>query len=133
MTFVLILFFVSLAGIALMIGKRVSLIRSGALEVHHDSPLLPDIQEVRFIIVRSAKRYSFIIIEIILRTSIKSSMAIKKRTTELFHAVKNKVTKHLPEKPATEKKEVSGFLKTVSEYKHKIKKLKNRIIEEERG
>ena len=51
---------------------------------------------------------------------------------------KNKI-KHLTRKHIThqeekikEAKEVSGFLKKISEYKHKIRKIKNKVIEEEK-
>ena len=131
MTIVSILFFISLVGICLMLYRRVSLIRAGHIEADHKTPILPDIKEVRYIIFKSAKRYSFVLIEIILRTSIKSSLAIKKKSTELFTTIKDKLKKHLPERDPLQKKEVSGFLKAMSEYKQKIKKLKNRIIEEE--
>jgi RAB protein geranylgeranyltransferase component A len=52
--------------------------------------------------------------------------AIKTKLVNRINKSKNNIAGELPEK-----REVSKFLKMVSEYKHKIKKIKHQILEEE--
>ena len=131
MTIVLLLFFASLIGIAFMLYKRVVLIRANADIVIDETPLLPDVKEVRYIIVKNVKGYSLLIISVIIRGYVKSTLFLKNKSSEILNIVMNKLNKH--EQITTgEPKEVSGFLRAMSEYKHKIKKLKKQIIEEEK-
>ena len=131
MTFILILFFVSLISIIFILYKRVLLIRENDMVIIDESPLLPDAKEVHILIVKHTKEFGFFIIEMTLRTYVRSSIVIKKKSLELYHKVKGRLVKDHDPEAIPEKKEVSVFLRTVSEYKKKINKLKNQIVEEE--
>ncbi len=114
-----------------MLYKRVVLIRAGAVTAHNQSPIIPPAHEVRYIIIKNVKRYGLVVIAVILRISIRSSIHLKKGSAYLTKKVRNTLSKHFPEKKA-EERETSGFLKTVSEYKRKISNLKEKIKEEEK-
>ncbi len=131
MTFVLILFFISLISIALILYKRITLIRETEVVITDHSPLLPDAKEVHYILIKNIKEFGFFIVAISIRTYVRSAIIVKKKTSEIYHQIKNKFSNYTQQALPTEKKEVSAFLKTVSDYKKKIKKLKNQIIEEE--
>ncbi len=132
MTYVLILFFISLAGIAIMLGRRVSLIRNGKITIEHDaSPLVPPAHEVKYVIVQNLKKGILILTAIILRISIRSSIYAKTAGTYIAKKIHERFTRHSANNPEV-KKGVSSFLKIVSEYKHKLKTLKKKIKEEEK-
>lgn len=130
MTIVLILFFIALIGLTIMIMKRVFLIRTGSRIIINDDPYLPPIHEVRHIFVKNTRQYSLIILSIILRTSIRTYIILKRKGSEISSKIINKYNKSTA-KLAPEKREVNRFLKGISEYKNKIKNLKEKIIEEE--
>ena len=118
-----------------MLSKRVSLIRERELIIDHTLPIVPDIKEVRYIAIRKTKRFSIIIIAVILRSSIRTSIFIKQKSKEFSSKFFKQVDtlKHKVYHPKhTEKvQKENNFLKAVSDYKTKIKKLKKQIIEEE--
>lgn len=130
MTLVLILFFIALIGLVIMIMKRVFLIRAGSRIIINDDPYLPPVHEVKHIFVKNTRQYSLIIISIILRTSIRTYIILKRKGNEIARKIINKYNKSTA-KLAPEKREVNRFLKGISEYKNKIKNLKEKIIEEE--
>ncbi len=130
MTFVLILFFIALVGLITMITKRVFLIRAGIQVIINDDPYLPPVQEVREILIRNTKDYSLIIIGVVLRTSIRTYILLRKKGKEISDKIIVKYTKN-SSKFTSEKKEVNRLLKGISEYRNKIKHLKEKIIEEE--
>ena len=135
MTLALILFLISAVGIAFMLIKRISLIHEQELLIDHTLPIVPDIKEVRYIAIRKTKRFSIIVIAVILRSSIRTSLFVKQKSKEFSNkffkqvdTIKHKV--YHPKHPENIQKE-NNFLKAVSDYKSKIKKLKKQIIEEE--
>ncbi|MCX6752986.1 MAG: hypothetical protein NTW62_01400 [Candidatus Nomurabacteria bacterium] len=116
-----------------MLNKRVAFIREQNMTVVDHSPVLPDIKDVHYILIRHGKELGFFIIAITLRTYVRSSILLKKKSKEIYRKIKSKITKkeHIEPEITAEKKEASAFLKTVSEYKKKIGRLKDQIIEEE--
>ncbi|MES2416401.1 MAG: hypothetical protein V4504_01750 [Patescibacteria group bacterium] len=113
-----------------MITKRVFLIRAGIQVIINDDPYLPPVQEVREILIRNTKDYSLIIIGVVLRTSIRTYILLRKKGKEISDKIIVKYTKN-SSKFTSEKKEVNRLLKGISEYRNKIKHLKEKIIEEE--
>lgn len=134
MNTLLILFFVSLLGISFMVGRKVKLLRKGALDVNGEFPWkVPETHEVRRITVRSLKRYGYVILVITIRSYIKSSDFIKGKYDVLKDRVINSINKRMNKEGVTEEsKEPSKFLKMVSEYKNKVREIKDRIREQER-
>lgn len=134
MNTLLILFFVSLLGISFMVGRKVKLLRRGALEVSGEFPWrVPETHEVRRITVRSLKRYGYVILVISIRSYIKSSDFIKEKYGKLKYRIISNIDKRMNKGVVSEEaKEPSKFLKMVSEYKNKVKEIKDRIREQER-
>lgn len=130
----LILFFLSLAGIMVMIGRKFILLKNGSLVSAEEkfSIKIPNLHEVKYITTKSTKKYGFIALVIILRSYILSVHTIKKTYKKSKHKIKELHKKYLPQKQReVEPKEVSGFLKKVSDYKQKIRKIKHQIKAEE--
>lgn len=117
-----------------MVGRKVKLLRRGALEVNGEFPWkVPETHEVRRITVRSLKRYGYVILVITIRSYIKSSDFIKGKYDVLKDRVINSINKRMNKEGVTEEsKEPSKFLKMVSEYKNKVREIKDRIREQER-
>jgi hypothetical protein len=136
MQIILILFFASLAGIAVMIGRKLMMIQSGQIETREKISLeIPDSQKIKHAAIRNAKKYGYMALVGTLRTYIRSTNFLKQKGAELKDRVKNKINVYFPnkhtEKVERKEGEVSSFLKTVSEYKHKIKHIKHQIKKEE--
>src|SRR3989344_4394591 len=111
MSILLILFFISLFGIVLMIGRKLVLLKNG--QVLSKGEILfeiPNLEKVRHFTVKNANKYE--------KTKIK---------------IKNINIKNHPNGESTEKVEASKFLKMISDYKYKIRELKNKIHEEEKN
>lgn len=133
----LIFFFISLIGIIVMIGYKLVLIKNGqineTIKIEHLHPFVPEIQKIKKLTFKNLKKIGYIIIFIILRFFIKFSNLIKTKSIIFINKLKNKIKKNkniLSE--TTEKKEVSKYLKTIGEYRQKIRKMKY-IIKKEEG
>ena len=133
MFILIILFFISLAGISIMIGRKLVLLRKGQITVQGDFSIQPpDPHQIRFIIIRNTKKYGYILLVATIRFSMKSSRIVKSKYEAIKNKTKNITRKYIPHKEKEIKeKEVSKFLKMVTEYTHKIRKIKHKIKEEE--
>lgn len=130
MTAILIMFFISLAGISVMIGRKLILLKRGQIESAEKIPFeIPNSEEIKYFAVKNTKRYGYLTLVVILRFSIRSSNFLKRQYKEIKTKIGNTINKHFPQK----EKEVSKFLKMVSDYKNKIAKIRNKIIEEEKN
>ncbi|MEI6581120.1 MAG: hypothetical protein WCO07_03045 [bacterium] len=133
MYFSLILFFISLAGIIIMIGRKLVFIKD--TEVKHNERFMLevlDLDGIKHITVKNIKKYGFVALVTTLRFSIKSSHFLKNGVRETKNKMKHFVEKRLMRKEKESKeKQVSSFLKMVSDYKHRIREIKHKIKEEE--
>lgn len=129
MTIILILFFVSLLVILIMIGRKLLFIREGMVVIEEKIPIIPEADEIKYLLIQNMKKYGFVMIAILLRTTVRTHVVVKRKVEEITDQVKNRLYKNSSEE--TKKKEVSGFLKGMSEYKKKIRRLKDKIVEEE--
>ena len=130
MTAILIMFFISLAGISVMIGRKLILLKRGQIESVEKIPFeIPNSEEVRHFAVKNTKRYGYLTLVLILRFSVQSSNLLKHKYEKIKIKIKNMTNKYFPQK----EKEVSKFLKMVSDYKNKIAKIRDKIIEEEKN
>lgn len=93
---------------------------------------IPYIREIRHVTVKNIKKYGHISLVATLRFYIRLNNFLKNKYGEIKIKIKNKLkkSKGLEDGPS-EKKEVSGFLKMISDYKRKIREIKHRIHEEE--
>ena len=130
----LISFSLSLIGIIAMIWHELVLIRNGkVVAAQHIHPFVPDLQKIKHLTFKNTKKFGYLALFLTLRFFIKSSNFIKTKSVILVKTIKNKITKnrdYLADEIA-EKKEVSKYLKIISEYRHKIRQMKHRIKEEE--
>lgn len=134
MAIILTLFFLSLSGIIYMIGSKLILLKHGEVVIQKHIPIkIPDAEEFKYIFIKNTRRYGFILLVITLRISIKSSYFLKKKFKEIKDIVIEKIKKIITGKKheILEEKEVSSFLKTISDYKSKVNRIKDRIKEEE--
>ena len=129
MTAILIIFFISLAGISVMIGRKLILLKRGQIQsTEKISFEIPNSEEIKYFAVKNTKRYGHLTLVLILRFSIQSSNFLKRKHKEIKIKIENIINRYFPQK----EKEVSKFLKMVSDYKNKITKIRNKIIEEEK-
>ena len=129
MYFLLILFFGSLLSITFMIGRKLIILQGG--QVTHGSEAVLSasyLEELKQTTVKNIRKYSYFGLVSVIRFYFRFSNLLKKRYEEARVKVKNLRGKKLTNE---EKREVSGFLKMISEYKHKIRKIKSQIKEEE--
>ncbi len=133
MSLPLILFFTSLLGMAAMIGRKFLLIEE-IREKHTEGLLInvPDLEEIKDLASEKIKKHGYNALVATLRFSMKSSHYIKTASRGAYVKAKDKLNRlSKKEGEQGEPKEVSKFLKMISEYKHKIRKIKHKIKEEE--
>jgi len=131
MYFLLILFFTSLLGITIMIGRKLVLLRNGHI-LHKEETLFkaPFFEEWKHLTIKNIKKHGYAGLVATIRFYIQSSNLLKNKYQEAKIKIKNIRAKNL-NSDSGEKREVSKFLKMISEYKHKIREIKHKIREEE--
>lgn len=130
----LILFFASLIGITVMIGKKVLLLRERPVLVAEDNFLiqLPELHEVRYIVIKRAKQAAYITLVLVFRFSIRTSKTLRRGLKKGRGFIEGLFKRYFGHHNAeVEQKEVSGFLKKISEYKKIVKEIKHKVKEEE--
>jgi hypothetical protein len=128
--FILILFFTSLAAILFMVGRKLSLIKSGRLSVPEGMPFeIPYVKELRSLTLENLRKYEHMALVAVLRFYVQGTSLLKDKYREAKINLKNKIKKNHID---AEKKEVSKFLKIVSDYQHRIREIKHKIKEEEK-
>ncbi len=132
----LLLFFIALISIVILVTRKVfALNNNGELYKSKDIELefdLPDLDEVREFFGKKTKKYGFIILVGSIRIYVLSANLTKKGIKYLYNKGEQRIKKLLGHKAKiVEKKEVSGFIKTISDYKKKISKITHKIKQEE--
>lgn len=124
-----------MAGIAVMIGNKLILIKKGQAGNIEEIPLkVPNLDEVRKFSVHRSRKYGYIVLVMTIRVYIKISNFLKKAYKSIKLKINKLIRKYFPGKIAEPKeKQISKFLKMISEYKNKIKRLKEKIEEEEKN
>jgi len=112
-----------------MIGKKLSLVQKG-LVPNRDEALLeiPNLEKIKYQIIKGIKKYGHIFLVIILRYYIRSANFLKNKLREIQAKIKSRNQENGIE---SNDKEMSKFLKVVSDYKKRIREIKHRIKEEE--
>ena len=133
MILILILFFVSLAGIILMIGKKLILEKVVLENIAIQKTILdiPRLGKIKDISIKRIKKYSFVLLVITIRYYVKSSNFLKKHSKSMIQKVKTRLIHKNNLSENSKKQEVSGFLRLISDYKQKVKRIKKIINEEE--
>jgi hypothetical protein len=129
MYFLLTLFFVSLFGIAFMIGRKLLILQDTQGGTEEEIFLeIPYIEEWKHLTIKGVRKHSYNGLVTIIRLYVRSSNFIKNKYEKIITEIDKKRKEHIIKRS---KKEVSRFLKTVSDYKHKIREIKHRVAEEE--
>jgi hypothetical protein len=130
----LILFSLSLLGIIIMIWRELVLVRSGQVAMaQHAHPFVPELQKIKHLTFKGVKRFGYVMLFVTLRFFIKSSNFTKTTSKIVLEEIKNKLRKNKNNRmdEINTKKEISGYLKVISDYRQKIRKMKHKIKEEE--
>lgn len=116
-----------------MIGRKLILLKNETSLINEKVPIIriPNLQEVKYTLNKSSKKYGFISLVIILRLSVLSSHFLKKNYKIAKEKTIYLIQKYIFKRKENQIKEASKFLKAISEYKEKIKKIKTRIKKEE--
>ncbi len=131
MYFLLILFFGSLIAISIMLGRKVSLMRSGQLVQHERyASELSHLDEWKHISLKNLQKYSYAGLVGTIRIYVRSVNFLKNKKEDLKTKLKERRERKLQAKGVKEVKP-NNFLKMISEYKHKVGKIKHQIKEEE--
>ncbi len=127
MSISLILFFASLLSIIFMIGRKLLVIPQGAVLVEQRSlPEFTYLKEVQEATVQSAKKYGYRGLVVGLRWYMLGINFLKNK----YENIKAKIRARALASD-NDKKEISKFLKIITEYKQKIREIKHRIRKEE--
>jgi hypothetical protein len=131
----LILFFIALGGIGVLLTRKILVLKHA--NVHHPKDLelefeVPDLDEVKKFANKKIRRYGYMALVSTIRLYIIGGSFLKNKSTIVLKTIKSK----LPGKKITKidkdgNVESSAFIKTIAEYKHKIKKIKHKIKKEE--
>jgi len=116
-----------------MIGKKLVLVRNGhSTEIEHIHLFPIDFKKIKYSSFQITKKFIYIMIFITLRSYLLSSKFIKEKSKILIKKIENKLKKNIDGiSDELEKKEVSKYLKMISEYRQKIRKMKHQIKREE--
>jgi hypothetical protein len=118
-----------------MLKRKLAFIASGhsTVRTEHPHPFVPDLQKIKHATKKSVKKVGYVSLFLTLRFFILSSNFLKTKSKILIKELKNKFrkNKHNYIDEITEQKEVSKYLRVISEYKNKIRKMKDAIKEEE--
>lgn len=123
----LILFFTSLFSIIVMITRKLPYISMEGAAKEQIPFELPYLKEIRENTVRNVKKHGYATLVITIRWYLRGANFLKTN----YESAKRRVRRFSRSENAGEKKEISKFLRTVGEYKQKIRDIKHRISKEE--
>jgi len=132
MTLLLSLFFISLLSITIMFGRKLALVRNKEIMIMEQENIIleiPFVGEIKQLTVKKIKRYGYVSLVTTIRMYFRSKNLAKVKYEDLKTKLRKLHSSKAPE--GTTEKEVSRFLKVVSDYKHKIRRIKTQIEEEE--
>ena len=124
----LILFFTSLISIIFMIGRKMAKLEHEQILNHREIIFdLPYVKEIRHITVKNIRKMGHAGLVYTLRSYIRTVSFLKYR----YEEIKIKIKNGSRNQANGQKKEISKFLKTVGDYKSKIREITHRIKKEE--
>jgi len=132
MTILIPLFFISFVAIVVMFNKKLSLMQNIKMDIieKEQIPLeIPYVIEIKHLTIRKVKRYGYVGLVIVIRLYFRSVNLWKRNYSKLKTKIENWHKNDIMNN--SEKQEVNRFLRIISDYKHKIRKIKHDIKEEE--
>jgi len=129
MLILLILFFASLTAIVIMIGRKLAMLKNGQSAIRGEILLdIPYLKELRHVTIKKIQEFGHLGLVAVLRFYIRSINFFKRKYEEFKIIV---ISWSKVNNTNEEKKEISKFLKIISDYKYKIREIKNKIKREE--
>jgi len=115
-----------------MIGGKLLLLQNEVVLEKKETFLKPQyLEEWKYTTIKNIKKHSYTGLVATIRFYFYSSNFLKNKYQEVKIKIKNMRSKNL-NGDLPEKREVSKFLKMISEYKRKIREIKHKIKEEEK-
>ena len=132
MYWLVIIFFAALLAIIVMIGRKLMLLRSGEINVTHAGEFIESeyIDEIKDATIQNIKKHSYTGVVVMVRLYVKFTNFLKSQWENLKTRVDNAYEKFLSTESG-ETREVSKFLKMVSDYKRKLREIKHKVKKEE--
>jgi hypothetical protein len=117
-----------------LLAKKLILLRNGMI-VEEDKLIieLPNGTKLKNITIEISKRMGHLLLVEVLRIYVKSSNVAKNKFQEIKERLTKPKTDHHHGHHTASPNGVSKFLQMMSEYKHKIRTIKERIHEEEKN
>jgi len=126
--FLLILFFVSLISIIVMMTRKLTLLEHEAYSEEDVLFELPLLSRIKNITAENVKKQGYNLLVGTVRLYVKSTNFAKNK----YAIIKTKIQSiHLENEQNGKKKEISKFLKTVGDYKRRIREIKHKVSTEE--
>lgn len=94
---------------------------------------IPYTREIRGATIRNIRKYGHVSLVMTIRLYVRSNNFLKNKYEEVKVKVKDIHYKRRIKNGSRDRQEISKFLKIISDYKHKIRKIKQRIHEEEKS
>jgi ABC-type glutathione transport system ATPase component len=116
-----------------MIGRKLVLLQNGEVVHNYDAEEIfkDSLEDLKYTSIKHLKKYSYRGLVAMVRFYVHSANFLKRNYEETKIKIKEIYQKKVKKEVVTEKREVSGFLKMISDYKHKIRKIRRQIKEEE--
>lgn len=109
-----------------MIGRKLVMVQNGDVISREAISFEPSyLEELKNVFLENTKKYSYVGLVLIIRLYVRFTNFLKSR----YQEIKNSFLKNDIE---GEKKEISKFLKIISDYKQRIRRIKHKIREEEK-
>ena len=119
----------SLFSIIIMIGRKLFLLQNR--QISSNTEILFEVshlEKVKLFTIKNIKKYGHILLVETLRLYIRFSNFLKNKYQEIKIKIRNRNKKN---NLNSEKREISKFLKTIGDYKNKIREIKHKIKKEE--
>jgi hypothetical protein len=95
---------------------------------------IPHLDDMRSSLVKEVRKYGYATLVLTLRAYVKSVNLLKEQYEEVAKKIESARRKNMsPAELIRHENRASQFLDMISDYKHKIKKIKHKIAEEERS
>lgn len=130
----LTLFFVSIAGIVVLITKKLLQIEKLRIVSEDDVFFIdvPELEDAHYVLMRKIRRGGYVALVITIRAYLLGKHHTKKFIRKGYNKIDTFLQKYRKNKGVVEtKKEASKFLKVIADYKKKVNEISDQIREEE--
>lgn len=134
MSVFLILFLASALGILLLVGRKMVLLRNGDFSIPTDFEFaleVPDFEQLRSTLQKKSRRFGYIALVIIIRLYVLGVHFLKRKLTVLWRIIVRKFKRRNKPENTEMTAEENKFLQKITAYKKRIRRIKERIKEEE--